>query len=253
MQQWFSIESIDGQTWVISENQHWEQTHCYLLLGSDKAVLIDTGLGVANIKPIVDSLTDLPVTVITTHVHWDHIGSHMFFDTIAVHEAEAPWLSNFPLPLSTIKANLLRERCNFPDGFDPSRYQIFQDNPSIILKDSDRIELGDRQLLILHTPGHSPGHICLYEPERGYLFSGDLVYKGCLDAFYPTTSPTDFMESLHRLQSFPIGKIFPGHYSLSVSATLIGEIYGAFQEIHRQGKLTQGNGIFDFDQFSLHI
>lgn len=56
--------------------------YCYLLCGIEKAVLIDTGLGVANIKTVVDSLTTLPVMVITTHVHWDHIGGHRYFDYI---------------------------------------------------------------------------------------------------------------------------------------------------------------------------
>ena len=49
---------------------------------------IDTGLGVSNIRKIVDSLTKLPVMTVTTHVHWDHIGGHKYFDNIAVHEAE---------------------------------------------------------------------------------------------------------------------------------------------------------------------
>ena len=73
MADWFTVEMIDKDTFAISEYKHWEETHCYLLSGTEKAVLIDTGLGVANIKEIVDSLTTLPVLVVTTHVHWDHI------------------------------------------------------------------------------------------------------------------------------------------------------------------------------------
>ena len=61
MNGWFTVEKIDAQTFAISEYRHWEETHCYLLCGQDKSVLIDTGLGVSNIKRIVDSLTTLPV------------------------------------------------------------------------------------------------------------------------------------------------------------------------------------------------
>ena len=68
MNNWFTVEQIDFQTFAISEYKHWEETHCYLLCGQKKAILIDTGLGVSNIKNIVDSLTELPVEVITTHV-----------------------------------------------------------------------------------------------------------------------------------------------------------------------------------------
>ena len=99
MGNWFTVEKIDNGTYAISEYKHWEETHCYLLCGTEKAVLIDTGLGVANIKAVVDSLTTLPITVITTHVHWDHIGGHGYFDNIAVHEMEENWLSiQFPIP-----------------------------------------------------------------------------------------------------------------------------------------------------------
>ena len=87
MSSWFTTEIIDKDTFAISEYRHWEETHCYLLCGTKKAILIDTGLGVANIKKVVDSLTSLPVTAITTHIHWDHIGGDKNFDIIAVHEA----------------------------------------------------------------------------------------------------------------------------------------------------------------------
>ncbi len=55
------MEIIDNDTFAISEYRHWEETHCYLLCGTEKAILIDTGLGVANIKNIVAGLTTSPV------------------------------------------------------------------------------------------------------------------------------------------------------------------------------------------------
>ena len=58
-----------------------------------QAILIDTGLGVSNIKDIVSNLTNLPIMVVTKHVHWDHIGGHSYFNSIAVHQAEQEWLS----------------------------------------------------------------------------------------------------------------------------------------------------------------
>ena len=89
---WFTVETIDNRTFAISEYGHWEKAHSFLLIGEDKAALIDTGLGIDNIKRIADKLTRLPIIVITTHVHWDHIGSHGEFDSILVHEAERDWL-----------------------------------------------------------------------------------------------------------------------------------------------------------------
>lgn len=223
------------------------------MLGSNQAVLIDTGLGVSNIKRVIDNLTELPVLAVTTHAHWDHIGGHGFFDTIAVHEADAEWLRRFPIPLSVVKSSLLRQPCDFPEDFDIEGYQIFRGNPTKILKDGDVIDFGDRQLTVIHTPGHSPGHICLYEPERGYLFSGDLIYKGCLDAFYPSTNPVDFMRSVHRIRTLHVQKLLPGHHILGVSTNLISEVDDGFQSLNKWGKLQQGNGIFQFKDFSIHV
>lgn len=208
MDNWFTIEQIDRDTFSISEYKHWEETHCYLLCGEKYAILIDTGLGVSNIRKIVDSLTKLPVMTVTTHVHWDHIGGHKYFDNIAVHEAEKDWLSvRFPIPLQVVKNNLTRLPCDFPRDFDINAYQIFQGIPQRILHDGDFLNLGGREIQVVHTPGHSPGHCCFYEPERNYLYSGDLIYKGSLDAFYPTTDPKLFYQSIRRIRKYNIKKV----------------------------------------------
>ena len=252
--EWFRVEKIDDETFAISEYKHWEETHCYLLLGTERAVLIDTGLGVANIKSIVDSITALPILVITTHVHWDHIGGHKYFRDFAVHEKEVAWISEkFPISLQMVEKNLTQRPCDFPSDFNFENYNIFQGAPSFIMRDGDIIELGNRSLQVLHTPGHSPGHCCFYEKERGYLYSGDLIYSGCLDAFYPSTNPIDFMHSVDKIRKLNIQKICPSHYEINISIGIVDRIYNAFCKIYSQNKLQQGNGMFDFGDFQIHI
>ena len=92
MNPWFTVEEIDNATFAISEYKHWEETHSYLVCGNKRALLIDTGLGVSNIKRVVDELTILPVSAVLTHAHWDHIGGLKWFQSIAVHEFEQEWL-----------------------------------------------------------------------------------------------------------------------------------------------------------------
>ncbi len=254
MEDWFTVEKIDCDTFAISEYKHWEETHSYLLCGTDQAVLIDTGLGVGNIKDIVQELTRLPVQVITTHAHWDHIGGHHLFDKIAVHEAEIKWLSEeFPIPLAVVKSNLMKEPCDFSKDFDIDKYHVYQGTPNLGLQDGDCINLGNRKLSVIHTPGHSPGHCCFYEPDKKYLYSGDLIYKGCLDAFYPTTDPKLFMQSVQVVQLLPINKILPAHHALDIPVDIINKIVMGFEELSNGGKLQQGNGLFDFGDFQIHI
>ncbi len=254
MDDWFTAEKIDSDTYAISEYKHWEETHCYLLCGTDNAVLIDTGLGVSDIKKVVTDLTLLPVTVVTTHVHWDHIGGHKYFDNIAVHEAEREWLSDqFPIPLQAVKHNLICKPCEFPKEFVIDDYQLYRGTPDIVFRDGDSFDLGNRQLTVIHTPGHSPGHCCFYEADRQYLYSGDLIYKGCLDAFYPTTNPKQFCQSVRKIRALKIKRILPAHHQLSIPVSIIEKTDEAFCKLEQQGNLEQGKGIFDFGDFQIHI
>ena len=131
MTPWFTVERIDDATFALSEYRHWEETHSYLLLGRDRALLLDTGLGVGGLRREVEALTDRPVTVTLTHVHWDHIGGCVQFAAPAVHEAEADWLRHFPLPEAAVRARdgfrRLRERGLLHQGagrFDFGDFQV---------------------------------------------------------------------------------------------------------------------------------
>lgn len=254
MNPWFTVEIIDPNTFAISEYQHWEQTHCYLLLGTQKALLIDSGLGVQNISTVVHRLTNQPVLLATTHAHWDHIGGHWHFPRIAVHAQEREWLEQaFPLPLDAVKANIIQRPCSFPPDFQLEHYRIFQGTPTMILHHQDILSLGHRQVQVLHTPGHSPGHVCFFEPRTGYLFSGDLIYQGTLDAFYPSTDPLAFWQSIQLVKQLPLKKILPGHYTLHIPLDLVEEIDRGFTTLWHQGKLQQGQGLFSFPHFNIHL
>ena len=257
MDEWFTIEKIDDETYVISEYGHWEKVHSYLLIGKTSAILIDTGLGIGNIKKEVDKLTELPVTVVTTHMHWDHIGGHNLFNEIYVHKDDAECLKNgIGIPLSVIKKNVMAEPFskNPPVEFNIENYKAYIGEPTKILKDEDIIDIGLRKIRVVHTPGHSPGHICIFEEEKGYLYTGDLVYKGTLYAFYPSTDPILFKQSIDKINDLKgITKILPAHNDLDVQVNLINSIKNAFKDIEDKDKLKQGNGIFDFNDFRIHI
>ena len=174
--EWFDTEKIDNETYVISEYRHWEETHCYLLNGTKRSLLIDTGLGISNIYDEVKRLTEKSVTAVVTHVHWDHIGGLKCFPEFGVHSAEMEWINGkFPLPEAAVKA-MIMDRCELPVEFNIDKYTVFQGIPSKVLGDHDIIDIGGRRIEVIHTPGHSPGHMCFWEKERGYLFTGDLIY-----------------------------------------------------------------------------
>lgn len=254
---WFTVEQIDAETFAISEYGHWEEVHSYLVLGDRSAALIDTGMGIADIRAVVDRLTRLPVQVVTTHVHNDHIGGHGRFDSIAVHQGDLAWLiDGVPLPPGQVRAWLAKEplRKPAPAGFDPDGYRPFRGRPSRILADGDLIDLGSRSLRVIHTPGHSPGHIALCEQERGFLFTGDLLYRGKLDAYYPSTDPLLFAASVARLAALsPAPRVLPGHYELELPGDFVQQVDRAFRSLGERGLLRQGTGVHDFGLFQIHL
>ena len=84
MNDWFTIDKVDRDTYIVSEYRHWEETHCYLLNGTERSLLIDTGLGICNISEVIKQLTGNPVIAIATHIHWDHIGRHKYYSDFAM-------------------------------------------------------------------------------------------------------------------------------------------------------------------------
>ena len=171
-----------------------------------------------------------------------------------MHEAEKDWLFvKFPIPRQTVIEALTKVPCPFPSGFNIEKYRIFQGFPKKLLHDKERIDIGGRVIEAIHTPGHSPGHCCFYEPKRKYLYSGDLIYSGCLDIFYPTTNPQQFRDSVKRIRALEINRLFPGHHSLKISPKIIERIGDAFDMLYENELLHQGNGIFKYDDFQIHL
>lgn len=253
MGDWFTVDQIDESTYVISEYRHWEETHCYLLNGGQRSLLIDTGLGIENIYDEVIKLTNKPVTAVATHVHWDHIGGHKYFPDFYAHAEELDWLNGgFPLSLDTIKEMVL-DRCDPPEGFNVEHYEFFQGTPTRLLSDGDVIDLGGRRIEVLHTPGHSPGHLCFWEPATGYLFTGDLVYKDVLFAYYPSTDPEAYLASLEKVAALPVGKVFPAHHSLDIQPEILVRMRDALRQLKAEGKLHHGSGTFDYGDWGIWL
>lgn len=251
MENWFRITRIDENTFAISEPNHWEETNCYLLIGEKRSILIDTGLGIGNIFKEVCKLSSKPVVAIPTHVHWDHIGGLWNFPEFYVHEAENEWISGkFPLSNDFVKKQLVKEN-NLTELIKTDDYAVFQGKPSGVLNNGDIIDIGGRIIKVLHTPGHSPGHMCFYEEESGYLFTGDLIYKGTLFANYDSTCPEEYFESVKKIAELSAKRIFPAHHSIEISTGIIFEVLNGLTEIKNQGKLCHGSGIFSFEEWSI--
>jgi glyoxylase-like metal-dependent hydrolase (beta-lactamase superfamily II) len=162
---WFHVFAIDKDTYAISEPKYWQQNVSYLILGTKRALLFDTGPGLYDIKKTVGSITHLPLVVIPSHLHFDHVGDlHEFTD---VRLLDTPAV-----------------RARFHDGyFSETTAQYMLRTPERFrvhgwVSDGQKLDLGHRQVTILSTPGHTPDSITILdEPDRHRLFTGDLINR----------------------------------------------------------------------------
>jgi glyoxylase-like metal-dependent hydrolase (beta-lactamase superfamily II) len=201
----------------------------------------------------VKNLTDKPITAVATHIHWDHIGGHKYFPDFYAHEDELNWLNGeFPLKMEQIKG-MVMDRCNLPEGYDVNQYEFFQGTPTRVLKDGDEIDIGGRSIQVLHTPGHSPGHMCFWEKDRGYLFTGDLVYKDTLFAYYPSTDPQAYLVSLEKVSALPAKRVFPAHHSLDIQPEILTRMLDAFRQLQVSGQLHHGSGTFNYGDWAVWL
>jgi hydroxyacylglutathione hydrolase len=201
---YFIVETIDATTFAIGEPRYYQDNYSYLIVGAQRAVLFDAGTGNRDIVRVVRSLTTLPVTVIPSHLHFDHVGALGRFDHTAL--VDLPSLRT-RVDDGTLKLGRY-EFLGLADGLPAPRFAV----DAWWFPGTD-IDLGGRRLRVLHTPGHTPTSVSLYDAERHWLFAGDLIYPGRLYAFLPGASRRAYLETTRQLLAMldPGARIYTAH------------------------------------------
>lgn len=228
---WFTVTRLHSDLFRITEPHchRMVRANCFLVLGSERDLLVDTGLGVAPLRPLVATLSSRPLIVLTTHSHSDHIGGHPEFADvdILVHPLEADELRRpgakglrFPKRAPEQIEALRRSGIELPDymvdsvpyaDYDVEGYGREAVEPTHYVDDGDLIDLGDRRFEVLHLPGHSPGSIGLWEEATGWLFTGDALYDGVIVDTGPGASVSAYLPTMERLKRLPATEVFGGH------------------------------------------
>ncbi|MBQ9036822.1 MAG: MBL fold metallo-hydrolase [Erysipelotrichaceae bacterium] len=182
---WFSVYQIRNNIFAIYEDKHFQEVISYLVIGSNKALLIDTGLGIGDIHKVVTSLYDGEITVAHTHTHFDHIGGdYSFKESYVLNNEIAFKRLRRGLDYEEVKSNV-EDGCNsepYPDGFDKENYCIKPANKIFTFEEGFTFDLGNMKLEVLETPGHSPDSVMFADHENKILFTGDTFYPATLYA-----------------------------------------------------------------------
>jgi len=187
---YYVVEAIDASTFAIGEPRYYQGNFSYLILGTDRAVLLDAGTGNRDIVRVVRALTTLPVTAIPSHLHFDHVGALGRLDRTALLDA-----GDLRTRARDGMLELRRyEFLGFADGLPPPRFRVDE-----WWQRASSVDLGGRRLEVIHTPGHTPTSVSLYDAERHQLFCGDFLYPGQLYAFLPGASRRAYRDTAERL------------------------------------------------------
>lgn len=181
-----TITKLEKNMWVVETS---DNTTMYIIEGSKKAMLIDTGTKCEKLDEVIKQITQKPLLVMVTHIHPDHAGNIKYFDQIYMH------------PGDTALMRMMK---------------VEYDGKINYVKDGEKFDLGGTTLEVLFTPGHTPGSIVLLDRKTGNCYSGDAFGSGQVwMQLLPHVSMATYAKSCRKMEALMdkgITKIYCGHY-----------------------------------------
>jgi hydroxyacylglutathione hydrolase len=187
---YWAVQNIDANTYALGEPRYYQVNYSYLIVGGRRALLFDAGSGTRDVTDVVTSLTHLPVTVMPSHLHFDHTGGIAPFTSVA--------MIDLPDTRADVKNGRFISRrygyLGMIDGRVPPTFTVTE-----WLKPGTTIDLGGRVLRVLHVPGHTHSSVALYDAATHQLFAGDFIYPTTLYAFLPGASLAEYRTTTREL------------------------------------------------------
>jgi glyoxylase-like metal-dependent hydrolase (beta-lactamase superfamily II) len=253
---WFEVYRIRAGVFAIYEPHQVEEVISYLILGKQKTLLFDTGMGIGNIRKVVEELTLLPVSVLNSHTHNDHVGDNWRFEDIYGMDTDFT-RANEKGSREDAQAEIVPEAIcgRLPTGFNRPEYATRPFHIGHWLHDGDVIDLGGRTLKIIATPGHTPDSIALLDADNGLLFTGDSFYPGPIYLYRPETDLDAYVASMMKLAAlqYRLQLLLPSHNVPVADPAYLAKVVDAIQQL-RAGKIKpvaqNGKHEYVFDGFS---
>ena len=254
---WFEVYKVADAVFAIYEPHQFEETISYLVVGEKRALLFDTGMGISDLKKVTAQLTHLPIIVLNSHTHDDHVGDNWQFNTIYGMNTDFT-RANARGSREDAQAELGADQIcgSLPTGFDPKAYATRPWKITSYTHDGDRIDLGGRSLEVIATPGHTPDAISLLDRANGLLFTGDTYYPAPIWLYRPETDLEAYAASIRRLAALaPQIKTVLGQHNIPIAPpSVLPQLVKAFDAV-RAGKITPtpaapGQVIYKVDDIS---
>lgn len=260
-QDWFEVYLVGDEIYAIYEPGQFEEVISFLIVGEERALLFDTGLGIGDMRAVVEQLTDLEIVVLNSHTHYDHIGGNHLFDTIYGLDTEYTRTRAMGSPPEAV-AGFLQEGWvwkDLPPAFSREGFRSHPFTIDNIVAEGDRIDIGGRTLEILHTPGHAPDSICLLDREHRILFTGDTFYLAPLYTHLEGSDFDAYTASTARLAALvdDIDAALTSHNVPVVDASYMSALGQAFADISTGAaanySISDGHKEYRFDGFTVIV
>jgi glyoxylase-like metal-dependent hydrolase (beta-lactamase superfamily II) len=253
---WFEVYKVRPGIFAIYEPHQLEEVISYLVIGRDRALLFDTGMGISNIQEVVVGLTKLPVSVVNSHTHNDHVGDNWRFSDVYGMDTDFT-RANARGSKDDAQAELAPgEICGaLPAGFDAKAYATKPFHITHWLHDGDTMDLGGRTLKVIGTPGHTPDAIALLDDKNGLLFTGDSFYLGPIYLYRPETDLDAYVASMQKLGALAphLQLLLPSHNTPVADPSYLPKVVAAIQQVPRgevKPVANDGKHEYLFDGFS---
>jgi glyoxylase-like metal-dependent hydrolase (beta-lactamase superfamily II) len=236
---WFEVYKPAKNVFAICEPHQSEETISYLIVGKKRALLFDTGMGISDLKKTIAQLTKLPIIVLNSHTHNDHVGDNWEFSTVYGMDTDFTRQNAHGSRLDAQAEITPGQICGEPPkGFDAKAYATRPWKITAYTHDGDRFDLDGRTLEVIATPGHTPDAISLLDRANGLLFTGDTYYPAPIWLFRPETDLDAYAASIRRLAALaPEVKVVLGAHNIPVaSPTVLPRLVAAFDAV-RAGKV----------------
>ncbi|SHK88275.1 Glyoxylase, beta-lactamase superfamily II [Anaerocolumna jejuensis DSM 15929] len=207
----------------------------YLVMGTERALLIDTCCGIGDIRAFVNKICRKPYDVVLTHLHFDHIGGAYLFDEVFITKEDAQYMrSEFEESYPEVQ----RQLDNKTPFFMHLKVALPNDRTKVtFMKEGDSFPLGGRTLTIIKVPGHTQGSVVLLDEENRLLFTGDAANSRTLLVFDYSAAVGEYYEALKKLKKLEdrYDKFYTAHPPYDVKKTCLDDLLEICREI-QEGK-----------------
>ena len=237
--EWFQVYQAAEGVYAFVEPSQFQEAISYLIVGTKQALMFDTGLGMVPIRPVAEQLTRLPITVINSHTHFDHVGGNAEFDRILAMDTPYTRANMAGFPHAELGTEVAPSAfcAGAPAGLDTATYHTRPWKAAAVIKDGETIDLGGRVIEVIHVPGHTPDATALLDRANGLLWTGDSYYDGQLWLYVPETDLDGYEASMARLAALAPGlkQLLPAHNTAKTGPDRLARVLAAVRQMRTGG------------------